>query len=374
MDTFMDKLAQKFTAQELIKANTAAETEEMNRLKVQVEEYTGCLNRMKQICVEMEQAVESAKDKMDTAQLNTDELRDQLLEIWQTMQNAANETGADSVGSALLVEQIADLKTAQSTQFEALHNELDECIDDILATQTAQVESLKNMQAEQIENIRGVQAEQMEGIRGLQEEQTQSIRALQAEQMEGIRALKEDQLEDMRVLQAEQTAELRGMLQAEQGEDMRALHDAQLDSIKKLQDEQFENVRNSLEDQLDNMRSMVKAQISGLKNNQEGQIDGLRGALDKQNETLETQLGEMKENLESQLSGSNEFVHKECVKVYRNVQAVVGEENNKQIENLDYTLKPMSRRVSRLQKISIAALVASALSVLIQILDIMQVI
>ena len=81
MDTFMDKLAQKFTAQELIKANSLAETEEMNRLKIQVEEYTGCLNRMKQICVDMEQAVESAKDKMDSAQLNTDELREQLLEI-----------------------------------------------------------------------------------------------------------------------------------------------------------------------------------------------------------------------------------------------------------------------------------------------------
>ena len=33
MDTFMDKLAQKFTANELIKANTAAETEERNLLK-----------------------------------------------------------------------------------------------------------------------------------------------------------------------------------------------------------------------------------------------------------------------------------------------------------------------------------------------------
>ena len=33
MDTFMDKLAQKLTAQEMIKANMAADAEEMNRLK-----------------------------------------------------------------------------------------------------------------------------------------------------------------------------------------------------------------------------------------------------------------------------------------------------------------------------------------------------
>lgn len=47
MDTFMDKLAQKLTAQEMIKANTAADTEEMNRLKAQVKEYNNCLEEMK---------------------------------------------------------------------------------------------------------------------------------------------------------------------------------------------------------------------------------------------------------------------------------------------------------------------------------------
>ena len=36
MDMFMDKLAQKLTAQEIIKANTAAETEELNRLRDQI--------------------------------------------------------------------------------------------------------------------------------------------------------------------------------------------------------------------------------------------------------------------------------------------------------------------------------------------------
>lgn len=303
MDTFMDKLAQKFTAQEMIKANSLAETEEMNRLKVQVEEYTGCLNRMKQICAEMEQAVESAKDKMDTAQLNTDDLRDQLLEIWQAMQNSANEAESDGAGNVLFAEQM-----------EALRSELDMRIGSITENQMAQMESIRSLQTEQMESIRGMQQAQMDGIKGLQ--------------------------------------------------------DAQVDGFKGLQDAQFENVRNSLEDQLDNMRSMMKAQISGVKNNQEG----LRDALDKQNGTLEAQLNEMKENLQTQLSGSNEFVHRECVKVYRNVQAAMGEENSKQVEDLDYTLKPMSRRICNIQKISLAALVASLVSVLLQIMNMLNIV
>ncbi len=38
MDTFMDKLAQRLTAQEMIRANTAAEVEELNGLRNQVRE------------------------------------------------------------------------------------------------------------------------------------------------------------------------------------------------------------------------------------------------------------------------------------------------------------------------------------------------
>ena len=39
MDNFMDKLAQKFSAQEMIKANSQAEAEEMKLIQMQVSEY-----------------------------------------------------------------------------------------------------------------------------------------------------------------------------------------------------------------------------------------------------------------------------------------------------------------------------------------------
>ena len=49
MDTFMDKLAQKFTAQEMIKANSAAEAAELQRVRDQVKKYNDCLQEMKQV-------------------------------------------------------------------------------------------------------------------------------------------------------------------------------------------------------------------------------------------------------------------------------------------------------------------------------------
>ncbi|MDE6166854.1 MAG: hypothetical protein K2G28_00145, partial [Acetatifactor sp.] len=54
MDMFMDKLAQKLTAQEIIKANTAADTEELNRVKNQLQEYNDCLEKLGKLIDEAE--------------------------------------------------------------------------------------------------------------------------------------------------------------------------------------------------------------------------------------------------------------------------------------------------------------------------------
>lgn len=49
MDTFIDKLAQKFTAQEMIKANMTAEAKENKKLREQLETYEALIQEMKQL-------------------------------------------------------------------------------------------------------------------------------------------------------------------------------------------------------------------------------------------------------------------------------------------------------------------------------------
>lgn len=49
MDIFMDKLSQRAAAQEIIRANTAADVEELNKLKNQITEYNDCLKKMKSL-------------------------------------------------------------------------------------------------------------------------------------------------------------------------------------------------------------------------------------------------------------------------------------------------------------------------------------
>lgn len=49
MDNFMDKLAQRLTAQEMIKANSAADAAELERLQKQLEQYDACLQEMRKL-------------------------------------------------------------------------------------------------------------------------------------------------------------------------------------------------------------------------------------------------------------------------------------------------------------------------------------
>ncbi|MBQ2804085.1 MAG: hypothetical protein IJF07_09340 [Lachnospiraceae bacterium] len=54
MDTFMDKLSEKLAAQEMIRANMEADTEELNKLKEQVKIYDECITKVQQISKELQ--------------------------------------------------------------------------------------------------------------------------------------------------------------------------------------------------------------------------------------------------------------------------------------------------------------------------------
>ena len=75
MDNFMDKSAQKFNAQDMIRANSHAEAMEMKRLEAQVEEYERILQDVKRAnlkSVEMTEVVKQlaaeSLDKLDNMQ------------------------------------------------------------------------------------------------------------------------------------------------------------------------------------------------------------------------------------------------------------------------------------------------------------------
>lgn len=198
MDTFIDKLAEKLNAQEIINANRAADTEELARLRNQLKEYEKCLDQLGQI----NQSIKASLAGMDQ------EYQDKTRILSQTMQMMAEGN------SRKLEEQILQLSAAAVRRI----------------------------------NETGMSPSQID--------------RLVVESLDKIREFSMDQ-----------------------------------EVLEKLQ-----------------------------QSAEEGQQ-----AL----EQLQIAMEQLQKNVEQQTSGSNEFVHKENVKVYRNVQAVVVEESAKQMEGLN---------------------------------------
>lgn len=106
MDNFMDTLAQKYNAQEMIKANSQAEAAEMKRLQEQVEAYEAVLQEMRKLNYKNTELTE----KMYS-------LVDESIEKVRTLQLEASEGGANT---ALISQQMTE--AVNGALAEALNN------------------------------------------------------------------------------------------------------------------------------------------------------------------------------------------------------------------------------------------------------------
>lgn len=68
MDMFTDKLAEKLAAQEIISANSAADAEQINRLKNQIVEYDECLSKLRNLIEDGANQLQTSK--ADSADIN----------------------------------------------------------------------------------------------------------------------------------------------------------------------------------------------------------------------------------------------------------------------------------------------------------------
>lgn len=153
MDLFVDKLSEKTTAQEIIKANTAADIRELNRWKVHAEENRECLAKM-------EALVDRGVEKMALS------LTDLGILQGITRENAdrikAMQESLESLGESVenLRERIGDAETRFSTGMESVTRVLEEKKD--TPSQDVMMEKLdlvdENVHKECVKVYRNVQA------------------------------------------------------------------------------------------------------------------------------------------------------------------------------------------------------------------------
>lgn len=156
---------------------------------------------------------------------------------------------------------------------------------------------------------------------------------------------------------------------------------------KILQEMRKLNYRNTeLSEKLDLMIGDNAGKIQNMKEEEQRLIAALRDLTDEQTRNREAELERREEErlererkqtditaitdlLENKFQKSDDFVHKENVKVYRNVQAVVVDEIKRSMENAQSeqsALKnELSAKLNKVMAISVLSMLASAASVIL---------
>lgn len=318
MDTFMDKLAQRLNAQEMIDANSAADVEELNRLRGRIKEYDECLEQMREVNQELQ---------------------------------AVNEQLSRLVGETI-APQIQRLVDSSMSTIEGAQVDISG-IDDLVQESRAQLQTVRDMGSVQLQKVADESGAQLQKIA---EESNVQIRRLAQENTLQFQKYADKSSEEMQKATEESSASLQRMTEESAAQ------------IKKVAMETNVQVQQHMEQSASKIQRAVDESSSKVQRVTEESLKKLR---EFQKESQDEE--ELKQVLQEKLENTNDCVHRECVKVYRNVQAVVLEESGKQAESISESSKFTRGMLTKVMGISAAALVFSLISAAIQILSMLHI-
>lgn len=453
MDNFMIQLADKIKAQDMIRANTSAEVEEMGHIKEQmdalqhsIEQAQNTLDRMQatmegiaaqkvQASMPEERSVQNDEDVIyileeEITQQGKDiraefeGLRNLLAEMRSEVANAEGrevydaredvrqiQTSLAALGEqvekyddtlkleevkTLLSDALTDLKDLESLvldvseRVETMNRDANnadrgsdaEAMFSALTEIREQLTDLSNLQG----TIREEQGAIHEGQKSFQEEQ-QTIHEGQSALREEQSALREEfgaQRENLETVRDDLVIVRDGMQALRtgiDGKDEELLNEIKVE-LSRL-DEHLSNVGASANSKntegVEAIKRFLREELEKLQKTDEQEEDSKKEAEEIKVLLEEFKAGREEENkqLEDRLTGMHEGLregyHKECVKVYRNVQAAFGEENQRQTVQIEDAVGKLAGKSKLAMIFSLLAFGMGLVSVVLQVLSILKV-
>lgn len=357
MDNFTDKLAQRLNAQEMIKANAQAEANEMRRLQEQVAQYEAILQDMRKL---------NYKNSELTDKINA--LVDESITKVQGSRIDGEEGEGTEVSKQLSSEILNAIDEALSNLDSAVGLALNESVNNTLMVP---VDEMKQSTLEVSDSVAAVRqiAEDFKGsadeiryasdlVRTSADDVKSSVEYM-SESIEGIKTSSEE----IKLTTAE----------------LKSSNDDLKSSVKTSVDNALLAIRREnreIADHLEYIRSGIET-IN--RPNEEDEMlrreEEERKLLEEQEKEEARQLKEEEDKraLQDMFRQSDDFVHKENVKVYRNVQAVVVDEFKSQTEGLTKHNRELYSKLKSTQVAVIAAIILGAANLVITLLSIIGV-
>ena len=391
MDNFMDRLTKRFNAGELIQANGEAEARENERLRKQTAEYEKMMQEIRRLnlkTVEVSEQVsqmlscgieqleeyeaklhglikeeetdktEAAADAQQINQAITQELAQQKKELdlqiagMQELMDAQLKNLQDSMGVQLsgADEKLLGVDNRISGVDEKLLGVSDRLsgVDEKLSGVNDRIsvvdEKLTDVDGQISEAVERLLAENAQSLAMLKEWNEQKQQGSQTEILDTVRAV-EDKLEHLSGNIADNAIRQHSLLQ-----DMAVNTENALQDLTRTTEDALQNLQNKLEQQ----KPADNAELIEATGQIKEMIVNIRLYLDDVQKHIE------------------DYVHKEDVKVYRNVQAVLMEQLSNKTRDLNDHMDALEKSVQKskgTKPLLVFAILLSAASLTIQILQ-----
>lgn len=373
MDNFMDRLTKRFNAGELIQANGEAEARENERLRKQTAEYEKMMQEIRRLNLKTVEVSEQVSQMLSCGIEQLEEYEVKLHGLIKEEETDKTEAAADAQQiNQVITQELAQQKKELDLQIAGMQELMDAQLKNLQDSMGVQLSGADEKLLGVDNRISGVDekltdvgdrfsgvdekltcvdgavekllAENAQSLAMLKEWNEQKQQGSQTETLDTVRAV-EDKLEHLSGNIADNAIRQHSLLQ-----DMAVNTENALQDLTRTTEDALQNLQNKLEQQ----KPADNAELIEATGQIKEMIVNIRLYLDDVQKHIE------------------DYVHKEDVKVYRNVQAVLMEQLSNKTRDLNDHMDALEKSVQKskgTKPLLGFAILLSAASLTIQILQ-----
>lgn len=391
MDNFMDRLTKRFNAGELIQANGEAEARENERLRKQTAEYEKMMQEIRRLNLKTVEVSEQVSQMLSCGIEQLEEYEVKLHGLIKEEETDKTEAAADAQQiNQVITQELAEQKKALDLQIAGMQELMDaqlKNMQDSMGVQFSGVDDKLSGIGDRLsgadekltdvgDRLSGVDDKLVgvgdrlsvvdEKLTGVDGQISAAVEKLLAENAQSLAMLKEwneqkqqgDQTETLDTVRAveDKLEHLSGNIADNAIRQHSLLQDMAVNTENALQD-----LTRTTEDALQNLQNKLEQQ----KPADNAELIEATGQIKEMIVNIRLYLDDVQKHIE-------DYVHKEDVKVYRNVQAVLMEQLSNKTRDLNDHMDALEKSVQKskgTKPLLVFAILLSAASLTIQILQ-----